>query len=69
MYNYYTFYPLPLYDSSGEIQSGFEETVKSVLSIAHRDYISRIEHGDDPETAMSELLDSSLSEIRDAVER
>ncbi len=69
MYNHYTFYPLPLYDSSGEIQSGFEETVKSVLSIAHRDYISRIEHGDDPETAMSELLDSSLSEIRDAVER
>ena len=50
-------------------QSRFEETAKSILSAAHRDYISRIERGDDPETVMSELLDSSLSEIQEAVER
>ena len=69
MYGSYSFCPLPLYDASGEAQSRFEETVKSILSAAHRDYISRIERGDDPETVMSELLDSSLSEIQEAVER
>lgn len=69
MYGSYSFCPLPLYDASGEAQSRFEETAKSILSAAHRDYISRIERGDDPETVMSELLDSSLSEIQEAVER
>ena len=69
MYGSYSFCPLPLYDASGEAQSRFEETTKSILSTAHRDYISRIERGDDPETVMSELLDSSLSEIQEAVER
>ena len=39
------------------------------LEESDRDYISRIERGDDPETVMSELLDSSLSEIQEAVER
>ena len=69
MYDSYTFYPLPLYDDSGETQSRFEETIKSVLSIAHRDYINRIEQGEEPETVMSELLDASLSEIRRITER
>ena len=69
MYGSYSFCPLPLYDASGEAQSRFEETAKSILSAAHRDYISCIERGDDPETVMSELLDSSLSEIQEAVER
>ena len=41
MYGSYTFSPLPLYNASGETQSQFEETVKNILSIAHRDYISR----------------------------
>ena len=54
------FSPLPLYNASGETQSRFEETVKNILSIAHRDYISRTEHGDDPESVMQELLESSL---------
>lgn len=69
MYDSYTFYPLPLYDDSGETQSRFEETIKSVLSIAHRDYINRIEQGEESETVMSELLDASLSEIRRITER
>ncbi len=60
MYGSYTFSPLPLYNASGETQSRFEETVKNILSIAHRDYISRTEHGDDPESVMQELLESSL---------
>ena len=66
MYGSYTFSPLPLYNASGETQSQSEETVKNILSIAHRDYISRTEHGDDPESVMQELLESSLSEIRGA---
>ncbi len=66
MYGSYTFSPLPLYNTSGETQSRFEEIVKNILSIAHRDYISRTEHGDDPESVMQELLESSLSEIRGA---
>ena len=36
------------------------------LEESDRDYISRTEHGDDPESVMQELLDSSLSEIREA---
>lgn len=66
MYRSYSFCPLPLYDGSGETQSKFEESVKSILSAAHRDYIARIDRGDDPETVMSELLGSSLSAIREA---
>lgn len=68
MYGSYSFCPLPLYEASGETQSKFEESVKEILSAAHQDYVSRVEHGEDPETVMSELLLSSLVEIRDAVE-
>ena len=63
MYGSYSFCPLPLYDASGEAQSRFEETAKSILSAAHRDYISRIERGDDPETVMSELLEDRKSVV------
>lgn len=68
MHDSYTFCALPLYDGSGETQAKFEETVKGVLSAAHKNYVSRVEHGEDPETVMSELLVSSLAEIRNAVE-
>ena len=37
------------------------------LEESDRDYISRTEHGDDPEAVMQELLESSLSEIRGTV--
>lgn len=69
MYGSYSFCPLPLYEASGETQSKFEESVKEILSAAHQDYVSRIGHGEDPETVMSELLASSLAAVRDAVKQ
>lgn len=69
MYGSYSFCPLPLYNDSGSIQEQFEATVKEVLSAAHESYVARVEQGEDPETVLSELLASSLAEIRNATEQ
>lgn len=68
MYGSYTFCPLPLYDNSGKTQESFEYAMKGILLKYRNDYVSRVEYGEDPETVLSELLLSSLAEIRDAVE-
>ena len=68
MYGSYTFCPLPLYDNSGKTQESFEHAMKGILLKYRNDYVSRVEYGEDPETVLSELLLSSLAEIRDAVE-
>ena len=68
MYGSYAFCPLPLYDGSGKTQESFEGAIKGILSKCRKDYVSRVEYGADPETVLSELLLSSLAEIREAVE-
>ena len=64
MLDSYTFYALPLYDGASEIQSDFETNVKSVLKAAHNQYIRRINEGEDSDTVLDALAESSLEELK-----
>lgn len=65
MYGEYTYCEIPVYEGVSEIQSGFEKNVKTVLGYAHSEYIRRTSEGEDPDTVLAELTDTSLSQIRD----
>ena len=45
-------------------RKNFEQSVKTVLSEAHKTYIKRIDGGEDKEAAMNELLTVSLSSLK-----
>ncbi len=60
----YNFYALPLYENASEIQLDFESNVKTVLKIAHNQYIKRINEGENPSTVMEELITNSLYELK-----
>ena len=60
----YTLYALPLYDGASEIQSDFETNVKSVLKAAHHQYIKRSNEGENPDTVLDALVESSLTELK-----
>lgn len=64
LYDEYTFTPLPLYEGSSSVQSNFESTMKSVLSTAHAEYKRRTQNGEEKDSVMQDLLQSSLAEIR-----
>jgi len=64
MLDSYTLYALPLYDGASEIQSDFETNVKSVLKAAHHQYIKRINEGENPDTVLDALVESSLTELK-----
>ncbi len=64
MMNSYEFHALPLYDNSSDIQSSFEKNVKLVLKSAHNQYVERTTDGEDKETVLNELTDSSLKELK-----
>lgn len=64
MLDSYTLYALPLYDGASEIQSDFESNVKSVLKAAHHQYIKRINEGENPDTVLDALVESSLTELK-----
>ncbi len=64
MLDSYTFYALPLYEGASEIQSDFEANVKSVLKAARSQYIKRIGEGEDPDTVLAALAESSLAELK-----
>ncbi|MBE5865000.1 MAG: carbohydrate ABC transporter substrate-binding protein [Lachnospiraceae bacterium] len=59
----YSFYALPLYNGASETQNAFENNVKSVLRSAHTQYLRRVSDGEDPDTVMNELTESSLAEL------
>lgn len=65
----YSFYPLPLYNGASNIQSDFENNVKTVLRSAHIQYEKRISNGEDSELVLNELVESSLTELRGLSER
>lgn len=67
MYGHYSFCSLPVYESAGTVQSGFEVLMKSELSAAHEEYVRRVEGGEDSGKVLEELTASSLDEIRKAV--
>lgn len=60
----YEMYALPLYDGASEVQLNFEKNVKAVLKSAHNQYLKRVKDGAEPESALAELVDASLQELR-----
>lgn len=60
----YSFYALPRYEGSADVQSAFEKNVKRVLNSAHEDYVRRIQEGEDAVALMDELEDRALAELR-----
>ena len=64
MLDSYTFYALPLYDGASEMQLDFEANVKTVLKAAHNQYIRRVNEGEDPQTVLDALVDTSLAELK-----
>lgn len=65
----YELHSLPLYQNSSDIQSRFEQNVKLVLKSAHNQFVERTANGEDKEAVLSELMDSSLSEIKKLSEK
>ena len=60
----YSLYALPVFDGASNAQSFFEESVKLVLKTAHNQYITRVENGEDPETVLHELTDTSFAALQ-----
>ena len=60
----YSFYALPLYDGASGVQLNFEKNVKAVLSTAHNQYVKRVAAGEDPNAVLTELVESSLTELK-----
>ncbi len=64
MHGHYTFCALPRYEGAADVQSGFETSMKAVLSQAHEDYARRTSEGEDAQSVMNELEESALAELR-----
>ena len=64
MFDEYSFFALPVYHGASDIQLGFEANVKAVLKAAHIQYKKRLAEGEDPASLMTELVDSTLSELK-----
>lgn len=59
----YIFDSLPLYAGASDTQHSFEENVKNVLKVAHNQYKSRIDAGENSDAVLNELVTSSLNEL------
>ena len=46
------------------MQLGFEANVEAVLKAAHIQYKKRLAEGEDPASLMTELVDSTISELK-----
>ena len=62
----YTLYAVPVFDRASDVQSHFEDSVKMVLKTAHNQYIERVANGEDPETVLNVLTDTSCAELKKA---
>lgn len=60
----YSYCQIPLFNGASDMQSSFEENVKSVLSSAHQEYLSRVANGENADTVLNQLVSSTLSKIR-----
>lgn len=65
----YELHALPLYPNASDTQSRFEQNVKLVLKSAHNQFVERTANGEDKDTVLSELINSSLSEIKKLSEK
>ena len=61
----YTYCSVPLFEGSGELQTDFESLIETTLATAHSSYQKRIAAGEDAETVMNELLNSTLNTVKD----
>lgn len=64
MYDKYEFISVPFFYNSANVQKNFEESVRMVLSEAHKTYIKCINEGADKEATMNELVALSLDSLR-----
>ncbi|MBQ1928637.1 MAG: extracellular solute-binding protein [Clostridia bacterium] len=60
----YTYCEVTVFEGASDIQASFEKNVKSVLSVAHTEYLNRVADGENAGTVINELVSSTLSEIR-----
>ncbi len=60
----YSFFALPLYNGASDVQLNFEKNVKAVLSSAHNQYLKRVADGEAPAKVRSELVETSLTELK-----
>lgn len=60
----YSLYTIPVFQNASDLQSRFEESVKTVLKTAHTQYTERVQNGEDPQTVLTELTDASLGELQ-----
>lgn len=63
----YHFCSVPLFEGASDTQKNYEKLIKSTLSDAHGEYVSRIQNGEDKDTVMKELTASALAQIRVAL--
>lgn len=62
----YSLCAVPVFDGASDAQSHFEESVKLVLKTAHNQYIARVSSGEDPETVLKELTNTSYDALKQA---
>ena len=60
----YSFISLPLYEGSGEVQKNFEDIMKTALTNAHEEYLTRTGRGENSDTVLSDLTDSTLALVQ-----
>ena len=60
----YSLWAIPVFDGASDTQSRFEESVKLVLRAAHSEYIDRAYSGEEPETVLNELTDTSYDALK-----
>ena len=60
----YSFISLPLYEGSGEVQKNFEDSMKTALTNAHEEYLARTGRGENSDTVLSDLTDSTLALVQ-----
>lgn len=69
MLDAYSFLALPLYAGASDIQLDFEANVKTVLKSAHNQYIKRTADGETADEVLRELIEMSLSELKQLSDR
>ena len=60
----YSLWAIPVFDGASDTQSRFEESVKLVLRTARSEYIERVRSGEDPETVLNTLTNTSCDALR-----
>lgn len=64
----YSYVSAPIYDNCSEIQSSFEDIVKSTLSSAHNEYLQLCNSNNADEEALSKLTEESFNKIKNHFE-